>query len=68
MVSKEQGELLSKEWECEFMETSAKLRVGVEQAFTNIASQCAKKIEEEKALSKNRKKKKCTVSAIMPLS
>eukprot|EP00055_Hartaetosiga_balthica_P017032 m.111145 g.111145 ORF g.111145 m.111145 type:complete len:207 (+) comp9232_c2_seq1:45-665(+) len=47
VISKEQGEKLAEEYTVPFMETSAKSKINVEEAFTEIARAIKKKIDDK---------------------
>ncbi|CAH8487087.1 unnamed protein product [Heterobilharzia americana] len=56
-VGKEQGQNLAREWNCQFMETSAKAKLNVNEIFHNLVHQINQKTPNP--ASKSSKKSKC---------
>nr|CAX71115.1 RAP1B, member of RAS oncogene family [Schistosoma japonicum] len=56
-VGKEQGQNLAKKWNCQFMETSAKSRINVQELFHNLVRQINEKTPDPAV--KSSKKSKC---------
>lgn len=48
VVSKDQGQMLGRQFNCAFMEASAKLKVNVPEIFYDLVRQINKKIPEKK--------------------
>ena len=59
-VNKGEGEMLAKDWNCPFFETSAKLRINIDEAFHELV-RGMKKYQSAAAQDKGKKesKKKC---------
>jgi hypothetical protein len=65
MVSSEQGQTQARQWRCEFLETSAKTKVGIEQAFITLASSYLKlKDSMPKEPPLHKKKRRCTIVSL----
>lgn len=65
-MTKEQGEERAKEWKVHYMETSAKTKENVEEAFNYLLEliQSSKKTESTagtKSKTNKKKKRKCTI-------
>ena len=60
-VSKQEGEDLAKAFGCPFMETSAKTRVNVEEAFFQLVREIRKESTPDPHKSAAKKKPKCLV-------
>ncbi|CAF0709780.1 unnamed protein product [Brachionus calyciflorus] len=60
VVSKDQGQTLSKHFACTFMEASAKLRVNVQEIFFDLVRQINKKVSD-KPKRVTKEKKPCTL-------
>ena len=62
-VSKGEGELLAREWQCPFFETSAKLRVNIDETFHELVRRM-KRYQSAAATGdkkKDKQGKKCVV-------
>ncbi|OON23392.1 Ras family protein, partial [Opisthorchis viverrini] len=57
VVGKEQGQRLAREWGCEFIETSAKTRLFVDEVFINLVGQ----INGLMPATKQKRKKQCRI-------
>ncbi len=55
VVSKDQGQVLARQFNCTFMEASAKLKVNVPEIFYDLVRQINKKIPEGKKHEKNKR-------------
>ena len=58
VLSKDQGQTLARQFNCTFMEASAKLKVNVPEIFYDLVRQINKKIPEKKT-KPPKKKSKC---------
>jgi small GTP-binding protein len=55
VISREQGQQLARSWgNCSFMETSAKARINVTEAFTDLVSQINNKLPQQKYPGRDR--------------
>uniref|UniRef100_H2ZGP3 small monomeric GTPase n=1 Tax=Ciona savignyi TaxID=51511 RepID=H2ZGP3_CIOSA len=52
IVTREQGEQLSRQWHCSFMETSARTKINVENIFFDLVKQINRKTPEPKKKKK----------------
>lgn len=61
VVSKDQGQTLARQFNCTFMEASAKHKVNVPDIFYDLVRQINKKIPENKKSNKPHKHKTCRI-------
>eukprot|EP00163_Fabomonas_tropica_P033809 TRINITY_DN910_c0_g1_i2.p2 TRINITY_DN910_c0_g1~~TRINITY_DN910_c0_g1_i2.p2 ORF type:complete len:121 (+),score=34.52 TRINITY_DN910_c0_g1_i2:818-1180(+) len=60
-VSTNEGKELAKSFECPFVESSAKGRINVEEAFYDLVREIRKQSKDSTAAPGAKKKKKCTI-------
>jgi hypothetical protein len=60
VVSKDQGQTLARQFNCTFLEASAKLKVNVPEVFYDLVRQINKKIPDKQGKGK-RNKNRCSV-------